>query len=400
MLCQRCGKASPNNAETCRACGYRLLALLPSEAEEVLDARDLLASDDASAARLQTIEKQVRRASEEVEILVHALEYLERSVTADRAGIHALVRMLREKGHLDAGEFQRRWLERAARNLGELALKDRFMERKDEFLGAFRGKNPHRFEEHLDRAEDLFFLLDSHGALATLEEACTLDPDNLSLAAFLGECLLEKGEAARSRRYLEPAARAKDPPQRAPSAWARLLLREGDAAGAAAYVEGRLKRSPRDADLLVHLALARGLAGDWGPCAEAAQRALAAQETPAAYFLLAHALLRQEKVAPAEAALNRLVNLDSTCEEALLQQALLHMDRGRWNRARAVLDRLHTLDPDRDPGEILERFRKADGRRRHISRVLPLRLDSIFDIMGSARIEARMLLRQAESEIR
>jgi tetratricopeptide (TPR) repeat protein len=400
MLCQRCGKSSPNTAETCRACGYKLLDLLPSEAEEVLEAREFLAMDETSGARLQALEKQVRRASEEVGILVHALEYLERSVTADRAGIHALVRMLREKGHLDAGEFGRRWLDRAARNLGELALKDRFMEQKDSFLGAFRGRSPRRFEEHLDRAEDLFFLLDSNGALATIEEARALDPGNLALAAFLGESLLDKGEAARARRTLELAALAKDPPHRATIAWARLLLREGDAPGAVLYLERCLKRSPRDSELLTHLSLAQGLAGEWEACAAAAQKSLAAQETPAALYLLAHALLRQDKVAAAETALNRLVTLDSACEEALLQQALLHMDRGRWNRARAVLERLQTLDPDRAPGVLIKRFRKADTEGRRPSRVHPLQLDQVLDIMGSARVEARMLLRQAESEIR
>lgn len=400
MLCQRCGKASPNDAETCRSCGFRLLSLLPGEGEESGDAREILALEEAASGRIQVLEKQVRRLSGEVELLVHALEYLERSVTADRAGIYAVVRMLRERGVIDSGEFGRRWMDRATRNLAELALKDRFVECRDTALGAYRGRSHGRFEELLDRAEDHFFLLDSDGALAALRDAAALDPENLPLAGFLGECLLEKGDAAGARPHLEAASAAPEPPPRACAAWARLLLREGYPQEAAAFLEGRLRRNPQDGDLLLLHSLARGLQGKWEACGESADRALRIQENPGGLYLSAHALLRRGKISLAESALARLLALDSSCADALLQQALLHADRGRWNRARTLIERLRTLDPDGEGPAALERFRGEKRAGRKPSPAVPLQLERALDIMGSARGEARMLLKQAEGEIR
>ena len=401
MLCQRCGKRNETGTEVCAHCGFRLYSLIEDGVAEADQFQALIGLEEHVLGRIGALEKRIHRSKEEMDLVVNALDFLERNALVNRAGLGVLVGLLRERGLIEAADFSRRWLDRAARNLVELERKELFLGLKDDILSSFKGKNTKRFEDRLARAEDLFFAQESHGALIVLEEALSLDPGNRILSGLLGRCYLEGGELDAARTHLSIALKGEAPhPQGAVESAIRLHLREGDHDAALDLIRKGLKRRPGDPELAAYCSLSEGLRNRWQGCREWASEAARQAEGPAPLYLLSHALLRLGRAPQAEEHLQLLISLHPECEEALLQLALLQMAKGWWRRAEESLDRLSGINPERCSDRLLERFRKMSPTRRKAERILPLHLEAILDMMGSApRNEARILMGQVEREI-
>ncbi len=398
MLCQRCGKQNEADREKCRSCGAPLYVVGADRAGETSNMQPFLGVEDYLIDKLSSVEKQASRHSEDVDLLVHAVDFMERNVMVNRAGIHVLAAMLREKDLIASRDFQRRWRERTLANLSALNRKERFLDVKPDVLAAFKGKNRRRFEERLGRAEDLLYSLQSASAAAVLEEALSLDPQNLPLKAYLGEMFLGLADYSRAVACLTDVVALKRAPASALLACAQAELRLGHAGAAEKRLVRLLDADPGHGEGWTLLSLVHALNGTWVPCGTCAEKSLAVEETPAAYYLSAHSLIRRGKAAAAEARLEQLLSLSPDWEDPLLQSALLFLARGWWARAGERLERVEALLPGFDGASLSARFKAAGRARRKAMAILPLDSARVMDMMDPAAEEAGMYLRQMEME--
>ncbi len=399
MLCARCGKLNPSDLDTCKFCGARLCARRPERSQETAELQPFLGVEDYLLDKLSLVERQAHRSSEDLGLLVQAMDYLERNVMAGRAGVSVLAGMLRERGLLDAREFKRRWLEQARRGLVEINRKERFLESKAEILDAFKGRQRRRFEEALARAEDLFLGFQSDRAVEALHGARALDPANAPLNALLGQFLVAVGEPVQARACLGRALAAAQVPRGARLAMAVLHLRARKPAEAGKLLEKAVQADPADAEALTLRAFAHGARGRWAACLADAERALASQDGAAPRYLRAQALLRLGRTAEGETALEALLAEDPDCEPALRQRAHLLLARGWAKRAGETLARLRALDPEARRGDPGALFRRAGKARRAKMRLLGLELPQLLEMMNPEADEARLYLREVEGEL-
>jgi tetratricopeptide (TPR) repeat protein len=362
------------------------------------DLQPFLGIEDYVMDKISTVERQASRSSEDLNLLVQAVDFLERNTMVNRAGINVLVQLLREKGLLDTREFGRRWRERTLAHLGGLYRKERFLDAKPQVLTAFRGKTRRRFEERLARAEELFFGLRSGEALEVLEEALSLDPENHPLLAYLGEAYLGLGRKEEAARCLARALESKEQSAGALLAYAHLRTTEGRLDDAQEALEAVLRRRGGNAEAWTLLALVRGLRKEWKGCQQAAAKALAIEESTAALYLLAHALLRLRRAREAQAHLEQLLSLDPECEEALVQLSLLHLARGWWARAEELLERAGAVNPGSPALALADEFRRLppeERRRRSVRALVP---EQVLGLMDTLSEEAKMYLGQGDLE--
>ncbi len=399
MLCQRCGKSNEAEREKCRSCGAPLYVVGADRSSESSNMQPFLGVEDYLIDKLSNVEKQASRHSEDVDLLVHAVEFMERNVMVNRAGILVLATMLRERGLIVSSEFDRRWREKTLSNLAALNRKERFLDARPDILAAFKSsKNRRRFEERLTRAEDLLYSLQSTAAVQILEEALALDPHNLPLLSCMGEMFAGLGNHDRALQCLTEVVAQKAPPAAALLASAHVELRLGRPAEAEKRLSRLLNLDPVQHEGWTLMALVHALEGRWAGCSNCADKSINIEETPAACFLSAHALIKRDKAAAAEARLEQLLGLSPDCEEALLQSALLFLAKGWWVRAAEVLKRLEALSPGFEGSGLVSRFKAAGRARRKTMALLPLDPGKVLDMMDPAAEEAGMYLRQMELE--
>ncbi len=398
MLCQRCGKANPADREKCRSCGAPLFVVGADRGGDSANMQPFLGVEDYLIDKLTSVEKQASRHSEDVDLLVHAVEFMERNVMVNRAGITVLATMLRERGLIAERDFDRLWRNRALANLSALNRKERFLDVKPDVLAAFKGKNRRRFEERLARAEDLLYGLQTRAAAETLEEALALDPANAPLKGYLGEVLVRLGDHTKALECLSELAARKVAPPAVLLACAQAELRLGKPATAEKHLMRVLEADPGQYEAWTLLSLVHALAGQWAACGGCADKSLGVEETPAAYYLSAHALIRRGKAAAAEARLEQLIAFFPDWEDPLLQSALLLLSKGWWSRAAERFARVEALMPGFDGTAYVVRFKAAGRARRQAMAVLPLDPGRLMDMMDPAAEEAGMYLRQVEFE--
>lgn len=394
MYCQRCGRKNEPDAETCRFCKAPLLVVRQDRALEGGDFQSFLGIEEYVIDKISSVEKQAHRSSEDVDLLVGAVDFLEKNAMVTRAGIHVLVRMLKERGLLGASEFHGRWRRQTLDNLLGLHRKDRFLELKPHILSAFSGKNRRRFEERILRVEDHMVNLEWDSALAGLKEAAELSPDNGPLLGFLGESCLRTGDLEAAARYLEraEAARLKDP--EVTTARARLFLLTGREKEARDLLEGLSRKTPREAHTLSLLALAEALSGDFDAASRRAEEALELEENPGALYLLAHGCLRARRVSVAEAHLERILSAYPECLPALRLLAGIFLVRGWWRRAEELLERWRALDVAVEEGLSPETFRTLSPAERWRRALPPLDAREVLDLLDPVTEEADVFLRQ------
>lgn len=394
MYCQRCGRKNKPDAETCRFCKAPLLVVRQDRAAEGGDLQSFLGIEEYVMDKISSVEKQAHRSSEDVDLLVQAVDFLEKNAMVTRAGIHVLVRMLKERGLLAASEFHGRWRRQTLDNLLGLHRKDRFLELKPHILSAFSGKNRRRFEERILRAEDHMVNLEWESALAGLKEAAELSPENGPLLGFLGETLLRTGDLEAAGRYLEraEAARVRDP--EVLKARASLYLLGGKVREARALLEGLCRKSPREAHTSSLLALAEALSGDFGAAAHRAEEVLELEENPGALYILAHGCLQASRLSLAEAHLERILSTYPECLPALRLLAGTYLARGWWRRAEEVLERWRLLDAGLEEGLSAETFRRLPPAERWRRAIPPLDAREVLDLLDPVTEEADVFLRQ------
>ena len=397
MFCQRCGKRNVNDAETCRYCKAPLLVVRPERPGESADAQAFLGIEDYLIDKISTVERQAHRSSEDVDLLVQAVDYVERNVMVNRAGINVLVRMLREKGVLEPTEFKVRWRERTLSNLEGLYRKEQFLDAKPHVLSAFSGKNRRRFEDLVLRAEDMLYAFEPRAAVRCLEEALSLDPGNTALLAYLGESYLGMKDYPKAMACLDRVVAGR-PSQASLLAYAHLLVVEGRLDEAEKALAKAARKEGARPDAWVLTALIRGLKGEWKRCAEAAAKALEQEESPGARFVAAHAHIRLGRWAAAEDSLDQLLADFPDVQGALLLRAALHMAKGWWRRAEETLEGLSDPGAVQQGQRLLARLRKTPQGGRRKAATLPLEAGDVLAMMDRVADEADMYLRQMDAE--
>jgi tetratricopeptide (TPR) repeat protein len=398
VYCQRCGKKNKPEVENCKFCGAPLLVLKQERTGEAADMQSFFSVEEYVIDKISNVEKQAHRSSEDVDLLVQAVDFLERNVMVNRAGTNVLVRMLREKGILDPYEFNRRWRERTLSNLMGLYRKERFQDAKPHILGAFSGRNRRRFEDRVLQAEDLLYAFRPIEAVASLEEALALDPNNGPLLNYLGDAYLGLKDYDSAVRCLSKSMALKGQSAEAMIPYAQIKLMEGDVVEAEKILQRVVRREKASVDAWTLLSLVHGLKGEWKQCRENAEKALTLEHAPAPLFLQAHALLQQKKITAAETRLDQLLADYPDVEEPLLQRALLFLARGWWSRASEILARLKALNRDVDTEALVETFKKAAAPGRRAMSVRPLTTSQVLDMMDTVAEEASMYLRQMDME--
>jgi tetratricopeptide (TPR) repeat protein len=398
MFCQRCGKRNDPDAESCKFCKAPLFVVRPDRSTSVQDLQPFLGIEEYVMDKISTVEKQATRSSEDLNLLIQAVDFLERNTMVNRAGINVLVQMLRERGILASAEFDARWREKTLLNLGGLYRRERFLDAKPHILTAFKGKNRRRFEERLARAEDLLYSFRSQQAVQVLEEAATLDPSNPPLLAYLGEAHLSLGRKQEASKRLSAAVALNERSSGALLAYAQIQVASGRLVETAKLLEEILKRDAESAEAWTLLALTRGLQGDWKQCRGAAEKALALEENPAALLLLAHVLLRQKKAPAALLRLEQLLELCPDSEEALVQTAVIYLAKGWWGRAGELLGRVRALDPASQSLGLPDEFKRLSPAQRRARMVREIAPEPVLALMDTLSEEAKIYLGQAELE--
>lgn len=398
MFCQRCGKRNDPNAESCRFCKAPLFVVRPDRTTSVQDLQPFLGIEEYVMDKISTVEKQASRSSEDLNLLIQAVDFLERNTMVNRAGINVLVHMLRERGILASREFDERWRDKTLSNLGGLYRRERFLDAKPHILTAFKGKNRRRFEERLSRAEDLLYGFRSQEAVKILEEAAALDPANPPLLAYLGEAHLSLGRKEEASKHLSAAVALKERSSGALLAYAQLQISAGYLGETEKLLEEMLKRDAESAEGWTLLALARGLQCEWKRSQSAAEKALALEENPAALLLMAHALLRQKRAPEALLRLEQLLELCPDSEEALVQSALIYLAKGWWGRAGELLDRVRALNPLSPSLGLPDEFKRLSPAERRARAVREISPDTVLALMDTLSEEAKIYLGQAELE--
>lgn len=202
---------------------------------------------------------------------------------------------------------------------------------------------------------------------AQFEKAIVLAPGDPLAYQLLGELLLEKGETAKAREFLESGiARASVAPP-TPAHYIKLseawMAQQKPVEARDALTAG-LARHPDAAEL--HLAWGNWLARNDHPAeaAEAYRRALTLNPSLAeADFALATLLLQQGRRDEAVAALQHAREMQPTFPKALLLLARLEMDAGRLDRAGDYLLPLLKANPGvPEIRSIVARWHQQRGR--------------------------------------
>ncbi len=392
MFCQRCGKRNEFEAESCAFCGAPLFSLKSEPTDVSLEAQAVLGIDDHFMDKLLEVERVALRSSKETTILIQAVDYVERNLMVNRAGLNVLVEMLCEKGLLDESRFRERWRERTLSKLTALDLKECFTDAKAAILSSFGGVNRRRFDGLVLKAEDHLFAYNHVAALALLEEALQSDPQNGPLLAFLGESGLKVGDYDGARAHLTKAVALKRKGDEALLPYAHLMILDGALKEAEEALMRAVKKEDFSAMVWTLLSLVKGLRGEWKKCSGYAERALELEQAPAALYLHAHALLRLKKTADAEKQLDLFLSDYPESAEGLHQRFLLLLARGWWRRAAELIAGLKRIAPDEDYAGLVNRFRAASPEKRKTMCIEPLDSGKVLGLMDEVAEEADIYL--------
>jgi tetratricopeptide (TPR) repeat protein len=208
---------------------------------------------------------------------------------------------------------------------------------------------PRYAKGHLNLGIGLEALGDAAGALACYESALALDAADPFAGYNLGKLLYARGELPRARQLLERALRQRSDFPEARIVLAYALQAQGELAAAAAQLQTALPQRPGDfvaRAALFHILEARG-----DLAAAAAQLEAVLRDKPdwtEAVYNYGRTLMRLERDAEAEAALRRVLTLDSGFVLAYRMLGnLLH----RQGRVEEILE-LCAGALERDPGQL------------------------------------------------
>lgn len=362
ILCQQCTHENPYNSESCVVCGARLLIITETRAAAAYGGIDSLLRptlEEHLLERISSLETQLERAQERLELVVDLVHRQATSGLYDHAMLDALVEHLSERGAVEGVKLETLWRDRIAEHYEEASEHEEFDKRIENMLSGFDGENFDLFARLLDTGADLFAEGNAKRGIRYFEKALVLDPANVTLALFVGEHFFRINKPVLARGYLERAIL-----QEADNYTARLMLGvicgdDGDFDSAKRHLCRALKI--RRNSFAAHYGLGRILVSE-GRVREAIthlKRALSLKPTPEMYYLVGRAYLEEGRTEVAVRHLRRCVEMDPKFDAALYHLGLIYLRQENLLMAQQHFRAAYEINPRESRYRTALRARKA-----------------------------------------
>lgn len=348
MLCQLCGARNPAEEEFCQRCGTKLLVVsgaVPPEVEVEDEGEEMVSLDEHLLERVSVLEEAMKRTAETVQGLLAAVQKQEQVSLLNQTGLGALRELLEAKGVLEEGEWADLWESKMDFQLLALEKRERFAAVRERIASLYRGEREGDFRSRLEEAEQAFAGFDVDRAMAALEEAYALDPENHELAFFLGEAWFNEGEPERALELFQAVLEAR-PEHFEALVFGGVLLHEGgERDDAVELLRRAVKAYPEDFLPAFSLGAVYAAGGDLRRAVSHLERAAELEPLPQALYLLGNCLYEMGRLGSAIARLQDAVKADPGFEEAWYVLGLAYLDRS-WNRkALDAFRRAQRLNP-------------------------------------------------------
>lgn len=348
MLCQLCGARNPAEEEFCQRCGTKLLVVsgaVPPEVEVEDEGEEMVSLDEHLLERVSVLEEAMKRTAETVQGLLSAVQKQEQVSLLNQTGLGALRELLEAKGVLEEGEWADLWESKMDFQLLALEKRERFAAVREGIASLYRGEREGDFRSRLEEAEQAFAGFDVDRAMAALEEAYALDPENHELAFFLGEAWFNEGEPERALELFQAVLEAR-PEHFEALVFGGVLLHEGgERDDAVELLRRAVKAYPEDFLPAFSLGAVYAAGGDLRRAVSHLERAAELEPLPQALYLLGNCLYEMGRLGSAIARLQDAVKADPGFEEAWYVLGLAYLDRS-WNRkALDAFRRAQRLNP-------------------------------------------------------
>jgi tetratricopeptide (TPR) repeat protein len=332
ILCQKCRAVNEIGLEFCSRCGTRLLIVkgMPDWDEK----NDGFSMDVHLLERISSLEEAIRKQEIRLDVLLDAVQRLERGVILDRSGLLALMEVLKRWHDLDAGELTNIWEENLRRKMVEIEFRDSFLRRKSTILSLFHGKRRAGFENLLNACGERLSEGNLPEGIEMLKRAAKHDPMNPELLFCIGDFHYRSGEPEKAKAFLRKSLRAR--PSHLPSL---LLLGylafEEERLGEAEELFSKAARTPGANHIpLVSLAFLHARLDDYDRALDLISTADCLLETPEALALEAYILLVRGKTAKAVSKVKSSLAMDRQFDEAHYLLGLCYLQKNQIQKAK------------------------------------------------------------------
>jgi len=309
--------------------------------------------------RISALESELERAHDRLELMLDLLHRQATSGLYDHAMLDALVEHLSERGAVEGGQLETLWRDRVAEHYEEASEQEQFEKRIERMLAGFNGDNFDLFARLLDTGADLFIEGNAKRGIRYFEKALLLDPNNKTLAFFIGEHFFRINKPVLSRAYLERAVDSE-----ADNYLALLMLGvicgdDGDLDSAKWHLGRALKIKKNS--FTAHYGLGRILVSE-GRVHEALvhlKRALRLKPTPEMYYLVGRAYLEDGRAEIAVRHLRRCIEMDPKFDAALYHLGLIYLRQENLLLAQEHFRAAYEINPRESRYRTALRARKA-----------------------------------------
>jgi len=344
IFCQRCKIPNALDAETCVACGTRLLIISGSQANTLLATSDHTLEEHL-LERISTLEAALTRAQDRFEQLLELAQQQATGSFYDHMMIESLTEILSETHSVDPEDLEQRWRMRVARHYEETIEQERLDERCGVIIASYRGPRRDDFVNLVEEGTQLLSEGHPRRGLRTLEQAFLLDGSNAELSFTIGEAYFQLGKTTEAGAYLRRSLGTETD-----HFGARLLLgllsgQEGEAEMAKLHLQHALAID--DNSFAAHYGLGRLLAceGSLGEALSHLKRALALRPTPEMHYLVGRAYWEKGQSNRALKHLQKAVRLDPRFDAALYSLGWLYWQSNRMNEAREHFRAAYEINP-------------------------------------------------------
>jgi tetratricopeptide (TPR) repeat protein len=352
VLCQVCGAANGPDEEICRRCHHRLLVVSGIgpviEADVELDDEEEGEShtlDEHLIERISVLEEAAKRTAETVRQLLAVVGKQEQALLMAQTGLAALREVLEAKEVVGRGEWSERWEAKMDAQLTALDRRERFLAARERIAALHRGGHGDELGRLLAEADEAFAVFDVDRAMAALDRAERLDPDNPELALYLAEARYAEGDAAAALAGFRRVLAARPDCFEALVYGGVLTHEAGDTARAEELLGRAVALYPDDFLPAFSLGSVLAAAGRLPRAAAYLEHAVRLEPLPQALYLLGNCLYEMGKATPAIRRLEEAVRADPGFEEAWYLLGLACLDR-RWRKkALDAFRRAQNLNP-------------------------------------------------------
>ncbi len=309
--------------------------------------------------RISSLESQVDRANERMELMLELLHRQATSGLYDHAMLDALVEHLSERGAVEGSKLETLWRDRITEHYEEASEQEQFEQQLERILNGFGGDNFDLFSRLLDTGADLFIEGNFKRGIRYFEKAFVLDSSNAALAFFIGEYFFRANKPALARAYLERAIDKDFDNYLALLMLGVICGDDGDLDSAKWHLSHALRIKKNS--FTAHYGLGRILVSEGRVCEALThlKRALRLKPTPEMYYLVGRAYLEDGRTEIAIEHLRRCIELDPKFDAALYHLGLIYLRQENLLLAQEHFRAAYEINPRESRYRTALRARKA-----------------------------------------